>query len=387
MKYPRIYLVLDNCYAIKRWIKPMDWMEISKEIGFQYMQASTDNEIDPLFATPDYMDDWFCEVKRAEKETGMKVVNFYTGYQTYRTAGLAHHDARIRRHLMDGWAKNLIARIHDLGAAGLGFSLFAIPHKDLQDAHRYRAVTEMIYEQMVELAAYARQNGSVQVSFEQMYAPHQPPFTIAGTETYLKNIYEKRGDPAYVTIDVGHMTGQKYFVRPDRAQILQSFEREKCGIWLGSDRAHELWVQEKQGGKAERAAEMIEADMDEHPYLFAKEEDGDVYRWLENLSLYSPIMHMQQTDGNHASHAAFTQETNKRGIITGEKLLKAIKQSYEKNAAQPIQPPVENIYLSFEIFAANTEKRYETVDKLKQTLAYWRQFIPEDGAYLDELVK
>ena len=49
MSYPRIYLVLDNCFAIKRWIKPSEWMQIAQDLGFGYVQASTDNEIDPLF--------------------------------------------------------------------------------------------------------------------------------------------------------------------------------------------------------------------------------------------------------------------------------------------------------------------------------------------------
>ncbi|BDF57271.1 AP endonuclease [Christensenellaceae bacterium] len=386
MKYPKIYLVLDNCYAIKRWIRPKDWMELSKEIGFTYVQASTDNEIDPLFATREYMDDWFYEVKQAEKETGIKVANFYTGYQTYRTAGLAHYDERVRKHLVEDWVKNLVARIHDLGAAGLGFSLFAVSHKDLQDAEKYCAVTDMIYEQMAEIAEYAYQNGKVQVSFEQMYAPHQPPFTIDGTKIYLKSIYEKRNCPAYVTIDVGHMTGQKYFVRPDEDTIRHSFGQEKCEAWLGSDKAYEIWKRAKRDGNRSEAIKEIIADMDKHTYLFSGQKDGDIYEWLKELAVYSPIIHMQQTDGNHASHAAFTKETNKAGIVTGEKLLRAIKESYDKYGSQAIQPPVEDIYLSFEIFAANTEKRCEIVDKLKQTLAYWRQFVPEDGISLGQII-
>ena len=99
MIYPRIYLVLDNCFAIKRWIKPSEWMQISQDLGFQYVQASTDNEIDPLFCTDAYMDDWFDEIKKLQDKTGVKVVNFYTGYQTYRTVGLAHPDRRIREKI------------------------------------------------------------------------------------------------------------------------------------------------------------------------------------------------------------------------------------------------------------------------------------------------
>lgn len=144
MKFPRIYLVLDNCFAIKRWVKPAEWMSLIKEIGFNYAQASTDNEIDPLFNPANYMDDWFAEVQRCADATGVKVVNFYTGYQTYRTVGLAHHDARVRQRLMQDWLKPMIRRLAAMGAVGIGFSLFAIPDEALQDPDKYQERTELI---------------------------------------------------------------------------------------------------------------------------------------------------------------------------------------------------------------------------------------------------
>lgn len=44
---------------------------------FSYVQASTDNnEMDPLFSTEGYMDEWFREVEKAQRETGVTVANF-----------------------------------------------------------------------------------------------------------------------------------------------------------------------------------------------------------------------------------------------------------------------------------------------------------------------
>lgn len=37
MRFPKIYLGLDNCFAIKRWINPEDWMRVTREIGFSYI--------------------------------------------------------------------------------------------------------------------------------------------------------------------------------------------------------------------------------------------------------------------------------------------------------------------------------------------------------------
>ena len=409
MKSPRLYLVLDNCFAIKRWIKPSEWMGLTKEIGFNYAQASTDNEIDPLFSPEDYMDDWFEEVKRCEKETGVKAVNFYTGYQTYRTVGFAHHDQRVRRKLLDGWLKPIIKRIDDLKAAGIGFSYFAIPDEALQDPIKYKQRTEIIVDILGEISEYAYENGGIQVSFEQMYAPHQPPWTIEGSCRYLKDVFAIHKKPVYVTLDVGHMVGQKRFLKPSFQDIEASLagslkngdsssksgknedssSKNGSSIWLGADSTYKIWAEAVKGcntsEELKNAAEAIVADMETYPHLFAQEKDGDIYEWVEELSRYSPIIHMQQTNGVHSSHAAFTPQTNRDGIVTGERLLQAIARSYDKQIDSSMPPPVDDIYLSFEIFASNIETKSEIINKLVQTLAYWRKFVPEDGMLLKDI--
>ena len=80
MKYPKIYLTLDNCFAIKRWTEPAQWMSLVKEIGFDSVQASFDNEIDFLYSPDWYMEKWFARIEEQEKRTGVSVDTFYTGY-------------------------------------------------------------------------------------------------------------------------------------------------------------------------------------------------------------------------------------------------------------------------------------------------------------------
>ena len=127
--------------------------------------------------------------------------------------------------------------------------------------------------------------------------------------------------------------------------------------------------------------------MARYPHLFSFDPaDSDPYAWLEALACYSPIMHMQQTNGVTSSHAAFTEDNNAAGIIDGARLLAAIAKSYEKE--DPAMPPkAEAIYLSFEIFASNAEHPREIKNKLKETCAYWRTFIPKDGMPLNELIE
>ena len=97
-------------------------------------------------------------------------------------------------------------------------------------------------------------------------------------------------------------------------------------------------------------------------------------------------MHLQQTDGVRAGHQAFTPETNRTGIIKPDEVLAAYARSFAKTATDGMPPPVENLYLSFEVFASNTESNREVIDKLEQSYAYWRRYIPEDGLLLSDLV-
>ena len=78
----------------------------------------------------------------------------------------------------------------------------------------------------------------VEVSFEQMYVPYQPPFTIGQTERYLQRVYEANGNPAYVTLDTGHMIGQAKYQKPTREQLVESFGKERPGIWQAVSYTH-----------------------------------------------------------------------------------------------------------------------------------------------------
>lgn len=380
---PRVYLVLDNCFALKRWVKPFDWMELCSELGFRYVQASTDNEIDPLFSTSDYMDEWFDEAVRAQQKTGIKIANFYTGYQTYRTVGLAHFNREMVSHIRENWINELIKRASKLGVAGMGFSWFALAEEIMQSPKKYAETEARLIDELAKIAETARDYGDFQVSFEQMYVPYQPPFTIAQAEAYLKKIYQ-RGNPLYVTLDTGHMIGQIKYVKPDVATIEKSITEKQC-IWLGADEAESLWEYYCENGDAKSGAAKIAACIEKYPYMFTEIRDADEYAWIRRMAKYSPIFHMQQTNGEVAGHRPFTPKNNEWGIISGEKLFDAIKQSYDET--DNIQPPVEDIYLSFELFFSNMDTKRSILDALKKTLEYWRRFVPEDGITLDEIIK
>ncbi len=384
MKYPRIYLVADNCFAIKRWVKPREWMALGKQMGVRYMQASCDNEIDPLYCPQEYRLDWLREVKQCERELDMKVCNFYTGYQTYRTMGLAFEDERVLKKLREGWFAPMIETAAQL-SAGIGFYMAALSEEDLQNPKQYKNKISQIARELAKVAQMGQEK-NVTMAMEQMYNPASPPWTIEGTKALLRDVYAIGKAPFYTTIDVGHMVGQAKFVKPDGEAIRQAL-REKKTLYVGSEQTRALYCRHlQQQTEPDQAAAEIVQSMEEYPHLFSIKEDTDPYEWLSSICCYSPIVHLQQNDGRTSHHAAFTEETNKTGIIDGEKVLRAIAKSYEAPEEDGLPPRTEDVYLSFEIFGANTETGHEVLEKMKKSVEYWRRFIPEDGLALDQLI-
>lgn len=392
---PKLFLAMDNCFAIKRWITPAQWFSVIKEMGAQSIEASTDNEVDPLFLPVSYLDDWVAEVKALEKEHGMRVRSFFTGYQTYRTAGLAHPDARVRSKLVEDWYKPLISKAGQLGA-DIGFSFHAICEEDLNSPEKYKAAMKRANECFSHLAQYAWEHGKVSLCCEQMYAPYQPPFTIESARQMLKDVFAMSGKPFYIANDVGHMVGQRRFLFPDAEKVMDALRQVRAtgrtkNIWLGPDPVYKAvrgQALKPDTSDAAFARETVRDLKENYPYMFSFDgKDGDPYAWVKELGAYSPIMHMQQTDGVKSSHAPFTKETNIGGIISPAKLLTALKESFDQGAQDGMPPMTDHVTLAFEIFIANVSYPQDCLEDLKETVAYWKRYIPEDGMTLDEAVE
>lgn len=392
MEYPRVYLTLDNCFAIKRWVTPKEWIPLIQKIGFTSAQASFDNEIDFLYSPDWYLDQWFEELEQQEKCSNLKADTFFTGYQTYRTAGLGHPNDQMADYLKDEWVKKAINRLGKRGSH-MGMSFFSIPDNVLQDPGKYNIHRNKIIDRLREIGRCAEENG-IYFCIEAMYAPHQPPWTIAGAKRFLRDCAGEGNGPVYITIDVGHMIGQKKFQMPVVEELAESIkndspDQKEQKLWLGAVHTLELWKQAiKSKDYSENTLQLILDDMKRYPYLFSDEKaDWDPYCWLEELGCYSPIIHLQQTDGVTASHAAFTEKENRKGIIEGEKLLRAIAKSYERDSGKGMPEKCSKIYLAFEIFASNTEYREDIIKKLMETFQYWSRFVPQNGMRLDDLLK
>lgn len=95
---------------------------------------------------------------------------------------------------------------------------------------------------------------------------------------------------------------------------------------------------------------------------------------------------MQQTGGFSSSHQPFTEEFNRKGIISADKLLTSIANSYEDNESDSMPPKCKEIYLTLEIFAKTSDYNADILRNMRQSIQYWRKFIPEDGMRLSEIL-
>ncbi len=392
MKQPKIYLAIDNCFASKRWVHPDHWMPLIKELGVDYVEASADNECDPLYTTQGYIDKWIDAIKRNEKQLEMKVVNLYSGHGTYATTGLAHQDDSVKDHIQHQWLGNMIKNAGKLNA-GLGFFCHAFDQDVLNNPSKYQQSKDDLVKRLGELAEFSSQNGVGSVGVEQMYTPHQVPWTIDGAKEIISAIVKTTGMPFYITLDAGHQSGQHKFQKPGEEELLQAVRLyKKSGnfnsTWLGPESCYKIIQESATSNEQENITiQKLIAQIEKYPFLFAKQIDADTYQWIRELACYSPIVHLQQTDGKTSAHWPFTEEFNQRGIITGRKVLNAISDSYKSMDQSLGFPGVEKIYLTIEVFSSTSDIPANIIERMKKTVDYWRKFVPKDGLTLDELLK
>jgi D-erythrulose 1-phosphate 3-epimerase len=391
VNYPRIYLAIDNCFASKRYTEPNDWAKLIRDLGIFYIEASADTECDPLYMGKSYLKRWIEDTQNAIKKFGISICNLYSGHGTYSTLGIAHTDPQVTDRILNGWFKPMIGAAAALNA-GLGFYCHAFNNKILQNPNIYKEYKNKLIKNLIKIVQYSHFAGCKEVGLEQMYSPHQIPWTIECTKELIQMVCEKSKKPLYITIDTGHQTGQINFLKPNKTILLRAIEQyQKEGyishIWLGSDSAYELFEKCKYIEKSnfENIIKKIYDDIDKYPYLFAEMVDCSTYKWLEELACYSPIIHLQQTDGMQSWHWPFTKIKNKIGLIEGRKVLEAIKVSYQ-NQQNLCIPKVDKIYLTIEVFLSTGSINYYALKELEETVRYWRQYVPEDGKKLNELL-
>lgn len=220
-----------------------------------------------------------------------------------RVNHLMHPDAEARAFWLD-WFKRFLDIGRRLGAKNAG-SHFGIMTFDTYDnPDKHRFLLDEGIKGWQALSFYAKELGYDCLIFEPMSIPREMANTIEETRELLAWVNADCGIPLKVCLDVGHAP---------------------------------------------------------HP------SQRDPYLWIEQLAAESPVIHLQQTVLHKSNHSPFTEETNKNGIITREKVMEAVKKSGCKDTL-----------FAFEIsHREHWDTDFFIIRDLKESVDYFRPLVSE----------
>ena len=141
---------------------------------------------------------------------------------------------------------------------------------------------------------------------------------------------------------------------------MTSVERESCATFAEND--------EILARCSEFAVPMrICLDMG-HRNMNGLPGEADHLEWIRRYAPQCDVIDCQQSDTTASHHWPFNEETNKKGVIKGDEVVKAIKDSGAQN----------DILLSFELrSSAYYPQDDKHLDILKSSVDYWRNYVTE----------
>jgi len=320
---------INGAFLTRRWEEPENFIKLTKELGYDYHSFCSD-VLDPFFSGDrDYQIETAKKIREYAERYEVNIWDYYTGMATHRFHGLSHSDERVRKRMKE-WIISAMDIAKEMGAKYLGGHWDAISVEVLSDPVKTKERIYNVYNVFKELAIIAKKKGLLGISNEQMYIPSEKPWTLEEAEEFLVEVNkDNEGVPVYLTIDVGHQAGMHYGLS-------------------GNELSYE--------------------------------------EWLKRFAVFSPIIHLQQTRADSSSHWPFTEEYNSLGHVKIEKILSAIKYSYEhykENSISKYLKPVEKIVLVVEVIPSSTKTEDRLLKELKYTAEYLRKYIPKGGIYYE----
>ncbi|MDR3145047.1 MAG: sugar phosphate isomerase/epimerase [Treponema sp.] len=201
------------------------------------------------------------------------------------------------------WFKDLLDIGRRLGAKNAG-SHFGIMTFDTYDnPDKRKYITDEGVRGWQELSFHARERGYDCLIFEPMSVAREMANTVEETRELLDRVNARCGVPLKVCLDVGHA--------PAPTQ-------------------------------------------------------RDPYPWIEQLGAESPVIHLQQTVLHRSNHAPFTEDANRTGIITRERVMEAARKGGCTDAL-----------FAFEIsHREHWDTEFRIIRDLRDSVDYFRPVIP-----------
>jgi len=292
-----------NCFAVKRWPEPEVWCQIvAKNFKVKYVQFSLDL-LDPRTLSG-ARDETCGQIIQATTKHGICLTSTFTGLAAYSYNLLLHPDLAMRMDALD-WYEKAIALTAGMGVEATGGHLGAISLRDYQNTSRREYLMDFLMDALEHLSRVGKDAGLRFLLWEPMACLRERPCTIEGAEDLYERVNKRSAIPVKYCLDLGH----------------------QCTV--GVDR-----------------------------------KDKDTCQWLRQLAGRSPLIHIQQTDGQADHHWPFTKEYNEKGIMEPPRVIEAINDS----DAQEVTLLLEAIH-PFE-----AEERL-VLREMKESVEYWKKYL------------
>jgi len=263
-------LGVNNCWAVKRYVEPEEWIEITAtKLEVDYVQFSFDL-LDPRTGDS-ALNHTASKILDCCRDYGIKIHSCFTGLAAYSYNLLLHPDPAMRRDAVEWYEKALVLAAK-LKAEAVGGHIGAFSARDFRNERRREFLTSNLIETLTYLSSIGKRLGLKYLLWEPMPISREPPTTIEDAKNLLSKANEESSIPVKLCVDVGHM----------------------CNPEVKSSR------------------------------------DLDPYAWLKDLGKDSLCLHLQQTDGKADRHWPFTKEYNKIGVIKGDRVISALKEGGSK---------------------------------------------------------
>ena len=249
---------------VNRFAEPEDVISVlTGEIGIGHIQL-VHELINPSWpaSTVKRLTD---RMAKACAKSRAKITSIMTGPYG-RLNHFAHPDAEVRGYYVD-WFKGMADIAADLGAPAIGTQFGIFTFRDYDDPIRREALMRIVLDCWRDVAEHAKARGLSYLFWE----------------------------PMSVGRELGHTIKD--------CQALQN--------WIDA------------GGLPIPLKPMV--DIDHGDVTSSNPADVDPYAWAKDFAAKSPIIHIKQSTMNKGGHWPFTEQYNRDGRITPEKLLAAIK--------------------------------------------------------------
>lgn len=298
----KLTLGTNNAFSFKAWPEPEMWAKIiSEELGLKEVQFSFDL-LDPLLDEPGRSLQCV-KILEAVQDYGLSMRSSFTGLIMYAQNLLSHPDPAMRAYGFR-WYQKAVELAGKLGVESTGGHIGTMSARDYSDPQRRSFIRSSLIEMVRELTWSAAKYGQRYFLWEAMPSPREIPHTPQEAVDLLQEVNQGAAVPVYICFDLGHCN---------------SFDFDK---------------------------------------------PGDPYAWLEELLPFTPVVHLQQTDGESDHHWPFTPEYNKLGIINPDRVTDILKSS-----------PFPEVLMLFELGHAFDAPDQQVIDDHKHSVETWSKWV------------